>query len=75
MAQVVALSLEAEKGGGIPPGQGVQGGVRTKSVKPPAQDWHVGSTWQRVALTPLVTGRSEWFAGLTPLPYSGLGTW
>ena len=42
MAQVVALSLEAEKGGGIPPGQGVQGGVRTKSVKPPAQDWRGG---------------------------------
>lgn len=75
MAQVVSLSLEAEKGGGIPPGQGVRGGVRMKSVKPPAQDWSVGSTRQRIAPTPLVTGRSAWFAGLTPPPYSGLGTW
>lgn len=37
MAQVMALSSEAEKGGGIPPGQGVWGGVRMKSVEPPAQ--------------------------------------
>lgn len=50
MAQVMAMSSEAEKGVGIPPDQGVRGGVRMKSVKPPAQDWRVGSIWRRVAL-------------------------